>query len=34
MNMEFQREQRIASFDQGRTLWVERPMYSQVVYCL
>ncbi len=27
-------EQRIAAFDQDGTLWVEHPMYSQVVYCL
>src|SRR5437868_388797 len=27
-------EQRIAAFDQDGTLWVEQPMYSQVVYCL
>src|SRR6186997_2394040 len=27
-------EQRIASFDQDGTLWVEHPVYSQVVYCL
>lgn len=26
-------EQRIATFDQDGTLWVEQPMYSQVVYC-
>src|ERR1700751_256567 len=26
-------EQRIATFDQDGTLWVEHPMYSQVVYC-
>jgi len=25
--------QRIATFDQDGTLWVEHPMYSQVVYC-
>lgn len=25
---------RIATFDQDGTLWVEHPMYSQVVYCL
>jgi hypothetical protein len=25
---------RIATFDQDGTLWVEQPMYSQVVYCL
>jgi phosphoglycolate phosphatase-like HAD superfamily hydrolase len=27
-------EGRIATFDQDGTLWVEHPMYSQVVYCL
>ncbi len=27
-------ERRIAAFDQDGTLWVEHPMYSQVVYCL
>ena len=27
-------EERIATFDQDGTLWVEDPMYSQVVYCL
>src|SRR6476661_6065013 len=27
-------EARIATFDQDGTLWVEHPMYSQVVYCL
>lgn len=26
--------QRIVSFDQDGTLWVEHPMYAQVVYCL
>jgi hypothetical protein len=25
---------RIATFDQDGTLWVEHPMYSQLVYCL
>ena len=25
---------RIATFDQDGTLWVEHPIYSQVVYCL
>jgi phosphoglycolate phosphatase-like HAD superfamily hydrolase len=25
---------RIAAFDQDGTLWVEKPMYSQVIYCL
>jgi phosphoserine phosphatase len=27
-------EQRIATFDQDGTRWVEHPVYSQVVYCL
>jgi phosphoglycolate phosphatase-like HAD superfamily hydrolase len=27
-------EQRIATFDQDGTLWVEHPLYTQVVYCL
>src|SRR5262249_2723523 len=27
-------EQRIATFDQDGTLWVEHPIYSQVLYCL
>jgi phosphoglycolate phosphatase-like HAD superfamily hydrolase len=27
-------EARVATFDQDGTLWVEHPMYSQVVYCL
>jgi len=27
-------EDRIATFDQDGTLWVEHPMYSQVMYCL
>jgi phosphoglycolate phosphatase-like HAD superfamily hydrolase len=27
-------EDRIAVFDQDGTLWVEQPMYTQVVYCL
>jgi phosphoglycolate phosphatase-like HAD superfamily hydrolase len=26
--------ERIAAFDQDGTLWVEKPIYSQVVYCL
>jgi hypothetical protein len=26
--------QRIATFDQDGTLWVEHPLYTQVVYCL
>ena len=30
----FRPEERIAVFDQDGTLWVEHPMYSQVVYCL
>ncbi len=29
-----QPEDRIATFDQDGTLWVEHPMYTQVVYCL
>jgi phosphoglycolate phosphatase-like HAD superfamily hydrolase len=28
------REERIATFDQDGTLWVEHPIYSQVIYCL
>ena len=28
------RAERIATFDQDGTLWVEHPMYSQVMYCL
>jgi phosphoglycolate phosphatase-like HAD superfamily hydrolase len=28
------RDERIATFDQDGTLWVEHPMYSQVTYCL
>src|SRR5262245_20248076 len=28
------RSQRIATFDMDGTLWVEHPMYTQVVYCL
>jgi phosphoglycolate phosphatase-like HAD superfamily hydrolase len=28
------REARIATFDQDGTLWVEHPMYTQLVYCL
>jgi phosphoglycolate phosphatase-like HAD superfamily hydrolase len=28
------REKRIATFDQDGTLWVEHPMYTQVIYCL
>jgi phosphoglycolate phosphatase-like HAD superfamily hydrolase len=27
-------EERIAAFDQDGTLWVEHPIYAQVVYCL
>ena len=27
------REERIATFDQDGTLWVEHPMYSQVMFC-
>ena len=27
-------EERIATFDQDGTLWVEHPMYTQMVYCL
>src|SRR5215467_4524309 len=27
-------EARIATFDQDGTLWVEHPMYTQVMYCL
>src|SRR5262249_54899578 len=27
-------EARIATFDQDGTLWVEQPMYTQIVYCL
>jgi phosphoglycolate phosphatase-like HAD superfamily hydrolase len=27
-------DERMATFDQDGTLWVEHPMYSQVVYCL
>jgi len=27
-------EERIATFDQDGTLWVEQPKYAQVVYCL
>ncbi len=26
--------ERIVTFDQDGTLWVEQPMYSQIVYCL
>src|SRR5262245_3044775 len=29
-----QPEARIAAFDQDGTLWVEHPMYTQVMYCL
>jgi phosphoglycolate phosphatase-like HAD superfamily hydrolase len=27
-------EERVATFDQDGTLWVEHPLYNQVVYCL
>ena len=27
-------EERIATFDQDGTLWVEHPVYSQMMYCL
>jgi phosphoglycolate phosphatase-like HAD superfamily hydrolase len=27
-------EDRVATFDQDGTLWVEHPLYSQVIYCL
>jgi len=27
-------EERIATFDQDGTLWVEQPVYSQIMYCL
>jgi hypothetical protein len=27
-------EERIATFDQDGTLWVEHPMYSQLMYCI
>lgn len=27
-------EERIATFDQDGTLWVEQPIYSQLIYCL
>src|SRR5215471_4737243 len=27
-------EARVAAFDQDGTLWVEHPMYTQVIYCL
>ena len=27
-------EERVATFDQDGTLWVEQPMYTQVMYCL
>ena len=27
-------EERITAFDQDGTLWVEHPVYSQVIYCL
>src|SRR5262245_24176130 len=27
-------DERVATFDQDGTLWVEHPMYAQVMYCL
>jgi phosphoglycolate phosphatase-like HAD superfamily hydrolase len=27
-------EERVATFDQDGTLWVEQPMYTQIIYCL
>src|SRR5262249_57092193 len=27
-------EERVATFDQDGTLWVEHPIYTQVLYCL
>jgi hypothetical protein len=27
-------EDRVATFDQDGTLWVEHPMYTQMVFCL
>ena len=27
-------EERVAAFDQDGTLWVEHPVYSQLIYCL
>jgi len=27
-------DERVATFDQDGTLWVEHPMYTQVMYCL
>src|SRR5262249_37801387 len=27
-------EERVATFDQDGTLWVERPIYTQIIYCL
>ncbi len=27
-------EERIATFDQDGTLWVEQPIYTQLIYCL
>src|SRR5689334_2930666 len=27
-------EDRVATFDQDGTLWVEHPIYSQIIYCL
>ena len=32
--MRSRREARISRFDQDGTLWVEHPIYSQVLYCL
>jgi len=29
-----EREDRIATFDQDGTTWVEHPMYTQVIFCL
>src|SRR5580698_10007139 len=29
-----QPEERVATFDQDGTLWVEQPIYAQVIYCL
>src|SRR5262245_36041561 len=29
-----QPEDRIATFDQDGTLWVEHPLYTQLIYCL
>ena len=27
-------EERIATFDQDGTLWVEQPIYTKVIYCI